>query len=266
MLRLINVSKTFNINTCNETKALIDINLEVKDSDFITIVGGNGAGKSTLLNSIAGVFGLTEGNIILSKKNITDMPEYKRANFIGRVFQDPLMGTSPEMTIEENLSMALNKNSKLSLRWAVNKQKRKIIKEHLSEINLGLEDRLNTKVKLLSGGQRQALTLLMATIIEPEILLLDEHTAALDPATAIKIKDLTEKIISNHNITTLMITHDMKDALRFGNRMLMMNRGEIILDVNGSTKKNMTIDHLLEIFQKKHKQGFYNDRSILSLA
>jgi len=266
MLRLINVSKTFNINTCNETKALIDINLEVKDSDFITIVGGNGAGKSTLLNSIAGVFGLTEGNIILSKKNITDMPEYKRANFIGRVFQDPLMGTSPEMTIEENLSMALNKNSKLSLKWAVNKKKRKIIKEHLSEINLGLEDRLNTKVKLLSGGQRQALTLLMATIIEPEILLLDEHTAALDPATAIKIKDLTEKIISNHKITTLMITHDMKDALRFGNRMLMMNRGEIILDVNGSTKKNMTIDHLLEIFQKKHKQGFYNDRSILSLA
>jgi len=266
MLRLINVSKTFNINTCNETKALIDVNLEVKDSDFITIVGGNGAGKSTLLNSIAGVFNLTEGDIILSDKNITDMPEYKRANFIGRVFQDPLMGTSPEMTIEENLSMALNKNSKLSLKWAINKYKRKKIKEHLSEIDLGLEDRLNTKVKLLSGGQRQALTLLMATIIEPEILLLDEHTAALDPATAIKIKDLTEQIIDNHNITTLMITHDMKDALRFGNRMLMMNRGKIILDVNGKTKENMTINHLLEIFQKKHKEGFYNDRSILSLA
>ncbi|HMA59490.1 MAG TPA: ATP-binding cassette domain-containing protein [Halanaerobiales bacterium] len=266
MLRLINVSKTFNINTCNETKALIDVNLEVKNSDFITIVGGNGAGKSTLLNSIAGVFNLTEGDIILSDKNITDMPEYKRANFIGRVFQDPLMGTSPEMTIEENLSMALNKNSKLSLKWAINKYKRKKIKEHLSEIDLGLEDRLNTKVKLLSGGQRQALTLLMATIIEPEILLLDEHTAALDPATAIKIKDLTEQIIDNHNITTLMITHDMKDALRFGNRMLMMNRGKIILDVNGKTKENMTINHLLEIFQKKHKEGFYNDRSILSLA
>ncbi len=266
MLRLINVSKTFNINTCNETKALIDVNLEVKDCDFITIVGGNGAGKSTLLNSIAGVFNLTEGDIILSDKNITDMPEYKRANFIGRVFQDPLMGTSPEMTIEENLSMALNKNSKLSLKWAINKYKRKKIKEHLSEIDLGLEDRLNTKVKLLSGGQRQALTLLMATIIEPEILLLDEHTAALDPATAIKIKDLTEQIIANHNVTTLMITHDMKDALRFGNRMLMMNRGKIILDVNGKTKENMTINHLLEIFQKKHKEGFYNDRSILSLA
>jgi len=266
MLRLINVSKTFNINTCNETKALIDINLEVKDNDFITIVGGNGAGKSTLLNSIAGVFNLTEGNIILSKKNITDMPEYRRANFIGRVFQDPLMGTSPEMTIEENLSMALNKKNKLSLKWAINKNKRKKIKEHLSEINLGLENRLNTKVKLLSGGQRQALTLLMATIIEPEILLLDEHTAALDPATAIKIKELTQQIISNHNITTLMITHDMKDALKFGNRMLMMNRGKIILDVNGKTKENMTINHLLEIFQKKHKKGFYNDRSILSLA
>lgn len=266
MLRLINVSKTFNINTCNETKALIDINLEVKDNDFITIVGGNGAGKSTLLNSVAGVFGLTEGNIILSNKNITDMPEYKRANFIGRVFQDPLMGTSPEMTIEENLSMALNKNSKLSLKWAINKHKRAKIKEHLAEINLGLEDRLNTKVKLLSGGQRQALTLLMATIIEPEILLLDEHTAALDPATAIKIKELTQQIISNHNITTLMITHNMKDALAFGNRMLMMNHGKIILDINGKTKDNMTINHLLEIFQKKHKEGFYNDRSILSLA
>lgn len=266
MLRLINVSKTFNINTCNKTKALINVNLNVKDNDFITIVGGNGAGKSTLLNSIAGVFDLTEGNIILSDKNITDMPEYKRANFIGRVFQDPLMGTSPEMTIEENLSMALNKNSKLSLKWAINKHKREKIKKHLSEINLGLEDRLNTKVKLLSGGQRQALTLLMATIIEPEILLLDEHTAALDPATAIKIKELTEQIISNHNITTLMITHNMKDALKFGNRMLMMNRGKIILDVNGKTKENMTINHLLEIFQKKHKEGFYNDRSILSLA
>lgn len=266
MLRLINVSKTFNINTCNQTKALIDINLEVKDSDFITIVGGNGAGKSTLLNSIAGVFNLTAGDIILSKKNITNMPEHERANFIGRVFQDPLMGTSPEMTIEENLSMALNKDSRLSLKWAINKQKRKKIKEHLSEINLGLENRLNTKVKLLSGGQRQALTLLMATIIEPEILLLDEHTAALDPATAIKIKELTQEIISNHKITTLMITHNMKDALNFGNRMLMMNHGKVILDIDGKTKENMTINNLLEIFQKKHKEGFYNDRSILSLA
>src|SRR6056297_778122 len=266
MLKLINVTKTFNANTFNATKALKNIELEVKNNDFITIIGGNGAGKSTLLNSIAGVFDLTYGDIILSDKDITDMPEYKRANFIGRVFQDPLMGTSPEMTIEENLSMALNKDSKLSLKWAINKYKREKIKEHLSEINLGLEDRLNTKVKLLSGGQRQALTLLMATIIEPEILLLDEHTAALDPATAIKIKDLTEQIIDNHNITTLMITHDMKDALRFGNRMLMMNRGKIILDVNGKTKENMTINHLLEIFQKKHKEGFYNDRSILSLA
>lgn len=266
MLKLINVSKTFNINTFSETKALIDINMEVKNSDFITIIGGNGAGKSTLLNSIAGVFKLTEGNIILSKKNITDLPEYKRANFIGRVFQDPLMGTSPEMTIEENLSMALNKRSSLSLKWAVNKRKREIIKDHLSEINLGLENRLETKVKLLSGGQRQALTLLMATIIEPDILLLDEHTAALDPATAIKINELTGKIISNHNITTLMITHNMKDALRFGNRLLMMNRGKILLDIDGKTKENMTINHLLEIFQKKHKEGFYNDRSILSLA
>ncbi|MFO7815877.1 MAG: ATP-binding cassette domain-containing protein [Halanaerobiales bacterium] len=266
MLKLINVSKTFNINTVNETKALKDIDLEVKDNDFITIVGGNGAGKSTLLNSIAGVFDLTEGNIILSKKNITEMPEYKRAKFIGRVFQDPLMGTSPDMTIEENLSLALNKNSKLTLKWALNKKKREIIKEHLAEIDLGLENRLDTKVKLLSGGQRQALTLLMATIIEPELLLLDEHTAALDPATAIKINGLTQKIISNHDITTLMITHNMKDALRFGNRMLMMNQGKIILDIKDKTKENMTIEHLLKIFQKKHKQGFYNDRTILSLA
>ncbi len=266
MLKLINVRKTFNQNTVNETKALKNIDLKVKDNDFITIVGGNGAGKSTLLNSIAGVFELTNGKIILSDKNITDLPEHKRAKFIGRVFQDPLMGTSPEMTIEENLSMALNKNSKLTLKWALNKKKRKKIKQHLSEIDLGLEDRLDTKVKLLSGGQRQALTLLMATMIEPEILLLDEHTAALDPATAIKIKDLTQQIISNHNITTLMITHDMKDALKFGNRMLMMNHGEIIIDINGKTKEKMTIDHLLEIFQNKHKQGFYNDRSILSLA
>src|SRR6056297_117790 len=266
MLKLINVSKTFNQNTVNETNALKKIDLKVKDSDFITIVGGNGAGKSTLLNSIAGVFGLSKGKIILSNNDITDMPEYKRAKFIGRVFQDPLMGTSPDMTIEENLSMALNKNSKLTLRWALNNKKRKKIKQHLSEIDLGLENRLDTKVKLLSGGQRQALTLLMATIIEPELLLLDEHTAALDPATAIKIKDLTQQIISNHNITTLMITHDMKDALKFGNRMLMMNHGDIIIDINGKTKEKMTIDHLLEIFQKKHKKGFYNDRSILSPA
>jgi len=266
MLKLINVTKTFNANTFNATKALKNIELEVKNNDFITIIGGNGAGKSTLLNSIAGVFDLTYGDIILSDKDITDMPEHKRANFIGRVFQDPLMGTSPEMTIEENLSMALNKDTNLSLKWAVNKKKRGRIKEHLSEINLGLEDRLDTKVKFLSGGQRQALTLLMATIIEPEILLLDEHTAALDPATAIKINELTQKIISNHKITTLMITHNMKDALNFGNRLLMMNHGKIIFDVQGQTKKNMTINHLLEIFQKKHKQGFYNDRAILSLA
>lgn len=266
MLKLTNVSKTFNENTCNATNALKDITLEVKDNDFITIIGGNGAGKSTLLNSIAGVFKLSAGQIILSGKNITDMPEYKRANFIGRVFQDPLMGTSPDMTIEENLSMALNKSSSLSLKWAMNKKKRNIIKEHLEEINLGLEKRLDTKVKLLSGGQRQALTLLMATIIEPELLLLDEHTAALDPATAIKINDLTQKIVSNNNITTLMITHNMKDALKFGNRMLMMNHGKIIIDIEGKTKNNMTINHLLEVFQKKNKQGFYNDRSLLSLA
>ncbi len=266
MLKLINVSKTFNQNTVNETKALKGIDLKVQNNDFITIVGGNGAGKSTLLNSIAGVFGLSKGKIILSSNDITDMPEYKRAKFIGRVFQDPLMGTSPDMTIEENLSLALNKNSKLTLKWALNNKKRKIIKQNLSEIDLGLENRLDTKVKLLSGGQRQALTLLMATIIEPELLLLDEHTAALDPATAIKIKDLTQQIISNHNITTLMITHDMKDALKFGNRMLMMNHGDIIIDINGKTKEKMTIDHLLKIFQKKNKQGFYNDRSILSLA
>src|SRR6056297_3607517 len=244
MLKLINVTKTFNANTFNATKALKNIELEVKNNDFITIIGGNGAGKSTLLNSIAGVFDLTYSDIILSDKDITDIPEHKRANFIGRVFQDPLMGTSPEMTIEENLSMALNKDTNLSLKWAVNKKKRGRIKEHLSEINLGLEDRLDTKVKFL----------------------LDEHTAALDPATAIKINELTQKIISNHKITTLMITHNMKDALNFGNRLLMMNHGKIIFDVQGQTKKNMTINHLLEIFQKKHKQGFYNDRAILSLA
>ncbi len=265
MLKTENISKIFYKNTTNENTALYSIKLEVKQGDFITIIGSNGAGKSTLLNCIAGVFEVNKGKIWLNKRDITDLPEYKRANYIGRVFQDPLLGTSPEMTIEENLSLALSKTKNMSLKWGLNDKKREIIKNKLKEIELGLEERLTTKVKLLSGGQRQALTLLMATVANPELLLLDEHTAALDPATAIKIKKLTVELIKENNITTLMVTHNMKDAINMGNRLIMMDSGRIILDIKGKEKENLTIQKLLDLFHKKHGGKYSNDRTLLSI-
>lgn len=265
MLKLKDLEKIFYKNTPNENIALNKVNLNVKKGDFITIVGSNGAGKSTLLNSIAGVFPVESGTIILDKEDITGKSEYRCAQKIGRVFQNPLAGTSPEMTIEENLSLAISKSHNLSLKWGLSKHKRKVMKKHLAKIDLGLEERLTTKVKLLSGGQRQALTLLMATVANPRLLLLDEHTAALDPATAIKIKDLTAELVNENNITTLMITHNMEDAIKMGTRLIMMDAGQIIYDIKAEEKENLSIEKLLKMFEIKHGGKFNNDRMLLSV-
>ena len=265
MLELNKITKTFYKNTSNENQALSQIKLNVNRGDFISIIGSNGAGKSTLLNCIAGVHEVSEGQIFLDNTDITYISEHQRAKYIGRVFQDPLLGTSPEMTIEENLSLAFKKTKNLSLKWGLNQHKRDYIKEKLKEIDLGLEERMSTKVKLLSGGQRQALTLLMATMTKPKLLLLDEHTAALDPNTAIKIKRLTQRLIKKNKITTLMITHDMKDAIEMGNRLIMMNKGDVILDIKGDKKKKMTVNKLLNLFKKKQGDQYSNDRTLLSV-
>src|SRR6056297_1679614 len=265
MINLERLTKVFYKNTSNENKALSKIDLHVNNGDFISIIGSNGAGKSTLLNCIAGVHQINGGNIVLDGEVINDVSEHKRAKYIGRVFQDPLLGTSPEMTIEENLALAFDKSNNMSLSWGLNDKKREYIKEKLKEIDLGLEKRLTTKVKLLSGGQRQALTLLMATMTEPKLLLLDEHTAALDPNTAVKIKKLTEKLIEENNITTLMVTHDMHDAIKMGNRLIMMNKGNIILDIKGKRKEKLTVEKLLDIFKKKQGSKYSDDRTLLSV-
>ena len=248
MLNVENISKTFNPGTINEKKALDGLSLHLDPGDFVTVIGGNGAGKSTLLNAIAGVWPVDSGRIVLDGTDVTAMPEHRRAVYIGRVFQDPMMGTAPNMQLEENLALALRRGQKRTLRWGVTKEERKMYKEILAPLGLGLEDRLEAKVGLLSGGQRQACTLLMATLREPKLLLLDEHTAALDPATAIKVLDLSEKLINAKHLTTLMITHNMKDTIRHGNRLIMMNEGAIILDVRGEEKKMLTKQILMEKF------------------
>ena len=248
MLDIIQISKTFNPGTINEKKALNALSLNLKEGDFVTVIGGNGAGKSTLLNAIAGVWPVDRGSITLAGENITGLPEYKRAKLIGRVFQDPMMGTAADMWIEENLALALRRGSKRGLKWMVTKQERELYREKLKELGLGLEDRLQVKVGLLSGGQRQALTLLMACLRKPKLLLLDEHTAALDPATAAKVLELSDQIVSENNLTTLMITHNMTDAIRHGNRLIMMNEGRIILDIEGEEKKHLTKRDLLDKF------------------
>ncbi len=264
MLQLNNVSKIFYRNTSNENQALMDVDLQINEGEFVSMIGSNGAGKSTLLNCIAGVHDVTRGEILLDGEDICQQDEYQRAKYIGRVFQDPMLGTSPEMTIAENLSLAFNKSENLSLQWGLTGEKKELIREKVQEIELGLDERLSTRVKLLSGGQRQALTLLMATLTEPKLLLLDEHTAALDPNTAIKIKKLTEKLIAEKNITTLMVTHNMKDAINMGDRLIMMSQGEIILDIEGSEKKALTVDKLLNLFQQKQGNKFATDRTLLS--
>ncbi|MDE6473871.1 MAG: ATP-binding cassette domain-containing protein [Clostridia bacterium] len=290
MLELQGIHKTFNIGTVNEKKALVDLNLKINDGDFITVIGGNGAGKSTMLNIIAGVFTPEEGKITIDgvelkkkRKNkkdassveetptqsvttldITKMPEYKRAAMIGRVFQDPMVGTAANMSIEENLALANRRGKRRGLRWNITKEERELFREKLKMLDLNLEDRMTTKVGLLSGGQRQALTLLMATLIKPKVLLLDEHTAALDPKTASKVLSLTDEITGKDKITTVMITHNMKDAISYGNRLIMMMNGNIIYDVSGEEKKNLTVQDLLLKFEQNSDGEFANDRMLLS--
>lgn len=264
MLELKNVKKTFNKGTVNEKKALNGVNLKMEPGDFITVIGGNGAGKSTMLNMIAGVYPIDSGAIIIDGKNVTRQPDYKRAAYLGRVFQDPMMGTAADMEIEENLAMAYRRGKRRGLGWGVTKREKRIYQETLKMLDLGLEDRMSSKVGLLSGGQRQALTLLMATLQKPKVLLLDEHTAALDPKTAAKVLKLTEELVQKNQLTTLMITHNMKDAIRMGNRLIMMHEGRIIYDVRGEEKMNLKVADLLKKFEEASGGEFANDRMMLS--
>ncbi len=264
MLDINHISKTFNPGTINEKKALTDLDLHLKDGDFVTVIGGNGAGKSTLLNAVAGVWPVDSGSIVLGGTDITDLPEHKRAAFIGRVFQDPMMGTAPDMQIEENLALALRRGKRRTLRWGVTKAEREMFREKLSPLGLGLENRMTVKVGLLSGGQRQALTLLMAALQRPKLLLLDEHTAALDPATAAKVLELSDLIVEENKLTALMITHNMRDAINHGNRLIMMDQGRIILDISGEEKKKLTKTELLQKFAEVAGQSEESDAVLLS--
>ena len=264
MLELQNVSKTFNPGTINEKQALKNINLLLKDGDFVTVIGGNGAGKSTMLNAVAGVWPVDTGAILIDGENVTGLPDYRRAKLVGRVFQDPMTGTAATMQIDENLALAKRRGKSRGLRWGVTAQEREEYKERLKILDLGLENRLTAKVGLLSGGQRQALTLLMATLQKPELLLLDEHTAALDPKTAEKVLGATERLVTRDHLTTLMVTHNMKHAIRYGNRLIMMHEGHIIYDVEGEEKKNLKVSQLLEKFEQAAGEEFSNDRMMLS--
>ena len=264
MLKISNVHKTFNKGTINEKIALDGLNLELAEGDFVTVIGGNGAGKSTMLNMIAGVYPVDEGNIIIDGVDVTGQPDYKRAAYLGRVFQDPMMGTAADMEIQENLAMAYRRGKKRGLRWGITAAEKEDYAKRLKEFDLGLETRMATKVGLLSGGQRQAITLLMATLQKPKVLLLDEHTAALDPKTAAKVLSLTEKIVSENNLTTIMITHNMKDAIRYGNRLVMMHEGRIIYDVRGEEKPALEVSDLLKKFEEVSGEEFANDRMMLS--
>ncbi len=264
MLRLCGIVKKFNAGTVNEKVALNGLDLTLGKGDFVTVIGGNGAGKSTMLNAIAGVWRVDSGSVILDGVDITGLPEYKRAKYLGRVFQDPMMGTAADMQIEENLALAARRGKRKTLAPGIRKAERAQYREMLSELGLGLEDRLSVKVGTLSGGQRQALTLLMATLRKPKILLLDEHTAALDPKTAARVMELTEEIVRSQEITTLMITHNMKDAIKYGDRLIMMNAGKIILDISGDAKKNLTVEDLMKRFSEASGEEFSGDRAILA--
>ncbi|MCI8275113.1 MAG: ATP-binding cassette domain-containing protein [Lachnospiraceae bacterium] len=264
MLKISHVSKTFNPGTVTEKQALKDLNLHLEPEDFVTIIGGNGAGKSTMLNMVAGVYPIDCGTIYLDGVNISRQPEYKRASLLGRVFQDPMMGTAAGMQIEENMALAHRRGRRRGLRWGVTKEEKEIFHEELKRLDLGLEERMTAKVGLLSGGQRQALTLLMATLQKPKLLLLDEHTAALDPRTAKKVLSLTEEMVTEARLTALMVTHNMKDALRLGNRLIMMHDGQIIYDVRGEEKKKLKVEDLLKKFEDASGGEFANDRMMLS--
>ncbi|MDD4569297.1 MAG: ATP-binding cassette domain-containing protein [Tepidanaerobacteraceae bacterium] len=264
MVILDHIQKIFHQDTPNENQALNNLSLKIEDGDFITVIGSNGAGKSTMLNAMAGVFPINKGKIVLDGKDITNLAEHKRAAFIGRVFQDPMLGTSPSMTIEENLSMAYARPRNMSLHWGLDFYRRKIFKDYLKDIPLGLENRLSTKVKLLSGGQRQSLTLIMATMKKPKLLLLDEHTAALDPKTAILVNNLTQKIVYKNKITTIMVTHNLEHAIKMGNRLIMMHKGNIVMDIKGEEKSTMTIPRLLNKFEQLQGEKFVDDRVMLA--
>ncbi len=264
MLKVNGIYKTFNKGTVNEKCALNGVDLELNEGDFVTIIGGNGAGKSTLLNSICGVFRVDSGSIVIDGEDVTKLPEHKRAKYLGRVFQDPMMGTAADMWIEENISLAYRRGKTRGLKWAITNKERVMYKEMLSQLGLGLENRLSGKVGLLSGGQRQALTLLMAVMRKPKLLLLDEHTAALDPKTAETVLNLSEKFIEDENLTTMMITHNMKDAITHGNKLIMMHEGRIIYSVSGEEKKALTVDDLLRKFSDLSGEEFANDRALLN--
>lgn len=263
MLKLHNIQKTFNIGTINEKVALNGVDLTLNEGDFVTVIGGNGAGKSTMLNAIAGVWPIDEGAILIDGIDVTGLPEHKRAQYLGRVFQDPMTGTTATMQIEENLALASRRGKKRGLSWGISAEEKKQYKEMLKMLDLGLEDRMTSKVGLLSGGQRQALTLLMATLQKPKLLLLDEHTAALDPKTAAKVLELTDKIVAENNLTTIMITHNMKDAIVHGNRLIMMNEGKIVLDIGPEEKKKLTVEDLLQKFEDVSGQVFASDKALL---
>ena len=264
MLKITGLQKTFNAGTVNAKTALNGLNLTLEDGDFVTVIGGNGAGKSTMLNAIAGVWKPDLGTIEIDGVDVTNIPEYKRAAYLGRVFQDPMKGTAPDMEIAENLSIAARRGTKRKLKWGVKKAEREEYKKLLATLELGLENRLTSKVGLLSGGQRQAVTLLMATLRRPKLLLLDEHTAALDPKTAAKVLEITDRIVTENKLTTLMITHNMHDAIAYGNRLIMMHEGRIVVDVSGEEKKKLTISQLLGLFEKASGSEFANDKVMLS--
>lgn len=264
MLRVESISKTFNPGTINEKKALCGISLHLKPGDFVTVIGGNGAGKSTLLNAVAGTWPVDDGRILIDGVDVTGLPGFKRAKFIGRVFQDPMMGTAANMQLVENLALAQRRGKSRTLRWGVTKAESEEYRDRLAQLGLGLEDRLTVRVGLLSGGQRQAVTLLMASLMQPKLLLLDEHTAALDPKTAAKVLELSDQIVSENHLTTLMVTHNMKDAIHHGNRLIMLHEGQIVLDISGEEKKQMTVRQLLDMFQSVSGSDDANDKMLLS--
>ena len=264
MLKITNLQKTFNPGTVNAKTALNGLELHLADGDFVTVIGGNGAGKSTMLNAIAGVWKPDCGTIEIDGVDVTNMPEHKRAAFLGRVFQDPMKGTAPDMEIAENLSIAARRGTKRKLLWGIRKNERDQYRKLLSTLELGLESRLSCKVGLLSGGQRQAVTLLMATLRRPKLLLLDEHTAALDPKTAAKVLEITDKLVTENRLTTLMVTHNMHDAIAHGNRLIMMHEGRVVVDVSGEEKKQLTISQLLGLFEQASGSAFTSDKAILS--
>lgn len=264
MLELKNICKTFNPGTINAKVALNHLNLTLKDGDFCTVIGGNGAGKSTMLNAVAGVFTVDSGSIVIVGQDVTRLPEHKRASLLGRVFQDPMMGTAPTMQIEENLALAARRGQRRGLKWGITAVERADYKELLRSLDLGLDDRMTAKVGLLSGGQRQALTLLMAALKRPKLLLLDEHTAALDPKTAAKVLTLSDQIVEENGLTTLMITHNMKDAIQHGNRLIMMDAGRVVVDISGEEKKKLTVPDLLALFSRASGSEEADDKLLLS--